>query len=43
MVGINLKTEWFEPEDEFNPSDWDASERAMQVISLFSIAENGFV
>lgn len=29
-VGITLNGDWKEPSDEFNPSDWAASERAMQ-------------
>lgn len=28
--GLALNVDWREPEDEFSPSDWEASERAMQ-------------
>ena len=31
MVGINFGSDWFEPENEFSPADWDASEQMMQV------------
>ena len=29
QMGIELHGSWMEPSDEFNPHDWDASERAM--------------
>lgn len=29
-MGISLNTDWREPLDELNPSDWAAAERALQ-------------
>ena len=37
MVGINFGSDWFEPEDEFNPANWDASEQMMQVSYYLSL------